>query len=177
MRPSARYPTLEMRLTDVCTRLDDAVSIAAIFLCLLSMLYRLKQQNQRWRIYLNSLIKENRWLAQRYGCDGELVDFGKGVRVPYRDLLEEIIELVRPDAERFGCVAEVAHAREIVRRGTSAHRQVAAYREALAAGAGRDEALKAVVDMLIEETVRGTDAEAGGRADASRLASAASSPK
>jgi carboxylate-amine ligase len=170
LRPSAKFPTLEMRIPDVCTRLDDGIAVAALFLCVLSMLYRLKQQNQRWRVYANALIEENRWRAQRYGCDGELVDFGKGVRVPFNELLEELIELVRPDAERFGCVEEISHARDIVRRGTSAHMQIAAFEAALKAGASREEALCAVVDRLIEETVRGTDAPRA-------LASASVSPR
>ncbi len=158
LRPSARYPTLEMRIADVCTRLDDAVCVAALTQCLLSMLYRLRCENQRWRMYPRILVHENRWRAQRYGIEGDLVDFGKGVVVPYADLLEEIIALVREDAERLGCVAEVEHARTIVARGTSAERQIAAYDEALANGGGRDAAQRAVVDHLIEETVAGLDA-------------------
>ncbi|HLB79864.1 MAG TPA: carboxylate-amine ligase [Dongiaceae bacterium] len=155
VRPSSRFPTLEMRITDVCTRLDDAICIAAIYRCLLRMLYRLRRANQRWRRYAAMLINENRWRAQRYGLDEGLVDFGKGAIVPYATLLEEIIDLVREDAEHFGCTAEVAHARRILAAGTSAHRQIATFRAALAAGRSRDEALRAVVDALIEETVAG----------------------
>jgi carboxylate-amine ligase len=160
VRPSARYPTLELRITDICTRLDDSIAIAALYACVLSMLHRLKGQNQRWRIYANSLIEENRWLAQRYGVEGELVDFGKGVRVPFADLLEELIELVRVDAERLGCLREIELAREIVRRGTSAERQIAVFEQAVHQGAERDQALRAVVDMLIAETVLGTEGAA-----------------
>jgi len=155
LRPSVRFPTLEMRIPDVCTRLDDAISIAALFLCLLRMLWRLKRSNQRWRRYAAILVNENRWRAQRYGFDEGLVDFGKGRIVPYADLLEEIIELVAEDAEFFGCRKEVEAAREILARGTSAHRQLATYQAALARGADAEEALGAVVDMLIEETVEG----------------------
>jgi glutamate---cysteine ligase / carboxylate-amine ligase len=163
VRPSAHFPTLEMRIPDVCTRLDDSITIAALYVCVLSMLYRLKQQNQRWRIYANSLIRENRWRAQRYGLDGELVDFGKGQLKPYATLLDELIELIRPDALRLDCVAEVENARDIVRRGTSAHWQLATYNAAVAAGQGRDAAMRAVVDMLIAETARGAaDRGAGG---------------
>ncbi len=155
VRPSARFPTLEMRISDVCTRLDDAVSIAALFACILRMLYRLRRNNQRWRTYAPMLIQENRWRAQRYGLDEGLVDFGKGEVVPCADLIEEIIALVGEEAEALGCVREIEHARAIVRDGTSAHRQLATFEKALADGAGREEALKAVVDMLIEETVAG----------------------
>ena len=155
IRASARFPTLEMRITDVCTRLDDGIAIAALYRCLLRMLWRLRHSNQRWRIYARMLVYENRWRAQRYGMDEGLVDFGKGVIVPYRDLLEEILELVAPDAAYFGCEAEVAHARTIVERGTSADRQRQVYRDAIAAGAKPAEALKRVVGWLVEETVAG----------------------
>lgn len=155
IRPSARFPTLEMRVTDVCTRLDDGLAIAALYRCLLRMLWRLRRSNQRWRIYARMLVYENRWRAQRYGHDEGMVDFGKGVVVPYRDLLEEIIDLVAPDAAHFGCEAEVAHARTILERGTSADRQRQVYREAIASGAKPAEALKRVVAWLIEETVAG----------------------
>jgi glutamate---cysteine ligase / carboxylate-amine ligase len=152
LRPSVRFPTLEMRITDVCPRLDDAVAIAAICRCLLRMLYRLRRGNQRWRRYAAMLVNENRWRAQRYGFDEGLVDFGKGAIVPYRDLLEEILALLAEDAAHFGCLGEIEAARGILERGTSAHRQLATYRAALGRGAAREEALRAVVDELIVET-------------------------
>jgi carboxylate-amine ligase len=148
-----RFPTLEMRVADVCTRLDDAIAIAALYRCLLRMLWRLKRDNQRWRRYAGMLVNENRWRAQRYGFDEGLVDFGKGRIVPYAELLEEMILLTAEDQEAFGCQAEVAEARAILARGTSAHRQLATYHAALAAGAPPREALEAVVDMLIAGTL------------------------
>jgi len=153
VRPSMRYPTLEMRISDVCTRMEDALCIAALYRCWLHMLTRLRHQNQRWRRYANMLIMENRWRAQRYGTDKGLVDFGRGRIVPYPDLLDEILTLVGPDAAALDCVAEVQHARTIVDRGSSAHRQVATYKSARDAGADDREALRAVVDMLIVETL------------------------
>jgi carboxylate-amine ligase len=152
LRPSARFPTLEMRSTDVCTSLDDAVAIAALFQCLISMLVRLRKDNQRWRVYPVSLVNENRWLAQRYGITKGLVDLGKGAIVPYIDLLNEILDLVAEDADRLGCAKEIAHARAIVERGTSATWQIEAFRTAKDNGADDDKALNAVVDMLIERT-------------------------
>jgi len=152
IRPSARFPTLELRITDICTRLEDGVCIAALFRCILHMLYRLKRNNQRWRRYANMLVQENRWRAQRYGIDEGLVDFGRGESLPYAELLEELLALIGPDAAALGCTAEVDHAREILRRGTSAHRQIAAYQAALEAGSDNDAALRAVVDHLIAET-------------------------
>ena len=159
LRPSERFPTLEMRIADSCTTLEDSLSIAALFRCLLRMLWRLKRQNQRWRLYARMLIDENRWRAQRYGTDRGLVDFGRGAIVPYADLLEEILSLIEPDARHFGCEAEVLHARQILARGTSAHRQIKVFDDAIAAGASRAQALSAVVNWLIAETARGvTDA-------------------
>jgi glutamate---cysteine ligase / carboxylate-amine ligase len=155
LRPSERFPTLEMRITDSCTTVEDSLSIAALFRCLLRMLWRLKRENQRWRIYARMLIDENRWRAQRYGTDQGLVDFGRGAIVPYADLLEEILTLIDQDARHFGCLAEVVHAREILARGTSAHRQLAVFGDALAAGATHAHALEAVGDWLIAETARG----------------------
>jgi carboxylate-amine ligase len=155
LRPSERFPTLEMRIADSCTTLEDSLSIAALFRCLLRMLWRLKRENQRWRLYARMLIDENRWRAQRYGTDRGLVDFGRGAIVPYADLLEEILSLIAPDARHFGCEAEVWHARQILTRGTSAHRQIKVFDDALAAGASRAQALSAVVDWLIAETARG----------------------
>lgn len=153
IRPSDRYPTLEMRASDICTSIDDAMSIAAIYVSLLSMLYRTRLSNQRWRIYSRMLINENTWRAQRYGISDSMIDFAKGVLVPYPDLVAEIIDLVADDADELGCRDEVEHARVILERGTSADRQLAVYHAALESGADEEEALHQVVDFLIEETV------------------------
>ncbi len=154
VRPSAKFPTLEMRITDVCTRLTDAMAIAALYQCIVRMLYRFRRENQRWREYDNMLIDENRWRAKRYGIDGGLIDFGKGKLVPCADLLEELIAMTAQDAEALECVEQVDHCRRIVQRGTSAHRQLATYKEAIAGGSTPHEAMSGVVDMLIAETVR-----------------------
>jgi carboxylate-amine ligase len=157
IRPSSRYPTLEMRISDVCTRLDDAMTVAAMYQSLLGFLYRLRRNNQRWRVYSPSIIDENVWRAQRYGVQGSLVDFGRGALVPFADLIEELIELVAQDAVEFDVRDEVRHAREIVSDGTSAHRQIAAYEQAIEAGADEHEALQAVVDELIVDTLYGIE--------------------
>jgi len=155
IRASANFPTIEMRITDVCTRLDDAVAIAALFVCIVRMLYRLRRANQRWRRYSRMLINENRWRARRYGTDEGLVDFGKGRIVPCVELLDELIELVGEDADALGCRNEVERTRRIAGDGTSAHRQIGIYSRAIEAGAEPREALRAVVDWLIDETVAG----------------------
>ncbi|MFB3052110.1 MAG: carboxylate-amine ligase [Acidimicrobiia bacterium] len=158
IRPSSRYPTLEMRVSDVCTRLDDAMTIAALYQCLLGFLYRLRRNNQKWRVYAPGIIEENMWRAQRYGTDGSLVDFGKGVLVPMADLIDEFIELLAQDAIEFDVREEVRHARTIVAEGPSAHRQIATYQRALEDGASEHEALQAVVDELIVDSMYGIEA-------------------
>ena len=119
------------------------------------MLFRLRRDNQRWRIYDRFLINENRWRAQRYGLAEGLIDFGRGELVPYSDLLDELIELVMPDAEALGSVDELLAAREIVKRGTSADRQRRIFDGCLAQRMTTKEALNAVVDGLIADTVEG----------------------
>jgi carboxylate-amine ligase len=155
LRPSGRYPTLETRIFDVCTSIDDAIALAALNVCLLRMLYRLRLQNKRWRIYNRMLISENRWRALRYGFDEGLLDLVKGEVVPFADLLEEIIEMIREDATDLDCVEEIDHLRTIMQRGTSAHRQVAVMNAAIADGATEAEALAAVVRFLVDATANG----------------------
>ena len=152
MRPSARFPTLEMRITDVCTRLEDALCIAALYQSLLRMLARMRQKNLRWRIYQRIMLEENRWRAQRYGCTNSMIDLGRGECLPFGSLMEEIIEMVAEDATALGCMKEVAHARTILKRGTSACRQLDTFANAKKEGADDATALVAVVDMLVTET-------------------------
>lgn len=155
LRPSARFPTLEMRVTDVCPRMEDALTIAALYVSIARMLYRLKGRNQRWRSYPAFLIEENRWRAQRYGVNDSLFDFGKGTLVPFAQLIDELIGLVAEDAAEIGCLREVERAREIIKMGTGADRQLDTLEAELGHGIARDEAMKRVIDMLIRETVAG----------------------
>jgi glutamate---cysteine ligase / carboxylate-amine ligase len=155
IRPSARYPTLETRIMDVCTDVEDALCLAAMNVCLLRMLYRLRAGNQRWRIYSPMLIGENRWRAMRYSFDRGMIDLGRRRVIPFPQLAEELLELLREDAEALGCVAELEHMRHILARGTSAHRQCDVYRDARSQGATEPDALIAVVDHLIAETAKG----------------------
>ena len=152
LRPSAKFQTLEMRVTDICTRRQDAIAVAALFVSILRMLYRIRRANQTWRTYPVFLLAENRWRAQRYGVNGTLFDFGKGELVPFRDLLEELLTLVHEDAQALGCLEEIAHTRSIAAHGTSADRQVRVFEEAQAAGATPEAAMHAVVDHLITES-------------------------
>lgn len=156
LRPSEKFPTLEMRICDVCPRIDDAIAVAMLYRCLLRMLYRLRHNNQRWRSYPTFLIRENRWRAQRYGVKDTMIDFGRGEMMPFPLLLDELIEHVLEDAEALDCVAEVNHCRTIAREGTSADRQIALYKKLAGEGASDKEALKVIVHKLREETLEGT---------------------
>jgi len=155
LRPSARYPTLETRVMDVCTRVEDTISLAAMLVCILRMLYRLRTRNQRWRIYTPMLIRENRWRAMRYSFDEGLIDLARGTVVPFDELLDEMLELIAEDAEALGCAKEVAAVRNILERGTSAHRQLRDFEQEQAAGKSVEESLKTVVDTLIKDTAAG----------------------
>ena len=157
IRPSLNFPTLEMRVSDMCTRLDDAMTIAAIYQSMLAYLYRLRRNNQRWRTYPPGMIEENIWRAQRYGSSGSLVDFGRGELVPMPELIEEFIELLAQDAVELDTRDEIRHARTIVSEGTSAHRQLATYEKALSEDASKHEALQAVVDELIVDSMYGIE--------------------
>lgn len=151
IRPSDRFPTVEQRITDICSRLDDTACIAAIYQAVMAYLYRLKCLNQRWRVYPRTLIMENRWRAQRFGSEGKLIDLGLGQLIEVADLVEELIEFIGTDAEALGCRRELLHARRIAADGNSATRQRKVRHAALDDGADPREAMVAVVDHLIEE--------------------------
>lgn len=155
IRPSSRYPTLEMRSTDICTRVADGLTIAACFQSLLATLFHLRMDNQRWRQYSRMLIQENSWRAQRYGVDESLIDFGRGSLTSMSDLAVELVDLVRGEATAIGAIEHVEHIVSIVEHGTSADRQRKVYKDAISGGAESRDALNAVVDHLIAETVEG----------------------
>ena len=80
-------PTLEFRICDVCTRVDEAVCIAAIFQAIIAKLWKLRRDNLTFRVYPPALIEENKWRAVRYGLDGKLIDLGKEKELPARELI------------------------------------------------------------------------------------------
>ena len=151
LRPSARFPTIEARICDVSPRIETALTLAALIQSLTRFLWRLKSQNRRWRIYDNFLIEENRWHAMRYGITNGLIDLGQRELVPFDVLVEELIRLVREDAEALGCLAEVEGARTILETGTSADRQRKVFKDAIEAELPVEEALRAVVRHLMDE--------------------------
>jgi len=154
-RPHPTLGTLEVRICDMCTLVDDAVAIAALIQALAAKLIQLRNQNQSWRIYRGIFIEENKWRAVRYGLDGKLIDFGIAAEVPMRSLAQELLTLVDDVVDGLNSRAEIAHIRTILERGTSADRQVRVYQHALHKGATPQEALNAVVDHLIAETPAG----------------------
>lgn len=155
LRPSGRFPTLETRIMDVCTRLDDTVALAALLACIMRMLYRLRTRNQRWRLYTPMLVRENRWRAMRYSFDEGLIDLAKGRVIPFEELMSELCSLISEDAKALNCEKEVKGIHDILSRGTSAHRQLKDYELERASGASDEDSLKAVVDTLIEDTAEG----------------------
>src|SRR5687768_4258584 len=148
LRPHHAYPTLEFRFLDVCTRVEEAVSIAAILQAIIAKVWKLRRDNMTFRVYPSDLIEENKWRAVRYGLDGRLIDFGKGEERPARDLIRELLEWFIDDVlDDLGSRAEVATAFQILEHGSSADRQLAVFE--------KTGDLKAVVDHLIAETAEG----------------------
>ena len=159
VRPHHAYPTLEFRVCDVCTRVDEAVCIAAILQAIVAKLWKLRRDNMTFRVYPQTYIEENKWRAVRFGLDGKLIDFGKGQELPARELITEMLAWFVDDVvDELGSRKEVEYAFRIMREGTSADRQLATYE--------RTGDLKAVVDQLIVETAEGVRPEPSATADA-----------
>jgi glutamate---cysteine ligase / carboxylate-amine ligase len=148
VRPHHAYPTLEFRFLDVCTRVEEAVCVAAILQAIILKLYKLRRDNTTFRVYAADLIEENKWRAVRYGLNGKMIDFGKETELPARDLIVELIEWFIGDVvDELGSRAEVEYAYKIMENGSSADRQVATFE--------RTGDLNDVVDQLIRETEEG----------------------
>ncbi len=151
VRPNWNYPTLEFRVCDVCTRVEEAVAVGAIFQAIIAKLWKLRRDNLSFRQYPVAFIEENKWRALRYGLDGRLIDFGKGKEAPARELIREMLEWFLDDVlDELGSRKEVEYAFRILDEGTSADRQLAVFE--------RTGDLKAVVDQLIRETEEGVAA-------------------
>jgi glutamate---cysteine ligase / carboxylate-amine ligase len=148
VRPHPFFPTLEYRICDVPMRIEETLCLAALFQALTVKLYRIFRKNMGWRHYRRMLLNENKARAARFGTGGKLIDFGKGEEVEYTALLDELLEFIDDVVDELGSRNEVYYAREILKHGTGADRQLAAY-------AKRND-LRDVVDYIIEETERGT---------------------
>jgi carboxylate-amine ligase len=148
VRPNWKYPTLEFRVCDVCTRVEEAVCVAALFQALIAKLWKLRRDNVTFRLYPLSLIEENKWRAVRYGLDGKLLDLGKQEELPTRELIHELIEQFLGDVlDELGTRKEAEYAFEILKNGSSSERQVRTFEQT--------GDLKQVVDQLIRETEEG----------------------
>lgn len=154
LRPSTKWPTVEMRVTDICTNIDDAVCIATLTRCLFRALYRLRCQNQSWRKYSSTLINQNRWMAQRHGVRQGLIDFGQSKTRPYKELALDMLEFIKDDMEYFDCQSDAEHILRIADRGTCSDLQVVVYEEALKKGKSKEGALLDVNKFLMAETLK-----------------------
>ncbi len=141
------FDTLEVRVCDAQTRVDDTLAIAALIQAVIAKLHKLLRQNITFRVYRRRLLDENRWRATRYGIDGKLIDFGRETEVDTRSLLNELLEFVSTEANELGSKKEMAHVERIMREGTGADRQLAAFE--------RTQDMKAVVDQIVAETYEG----------------------
>ncbi len=149
IRPHPFFDTLEFRVCDIPMRVEETIALAALIQATVVKLYKLYSANQGFRLYRRSLLMENKWRAARYGIDGKLIDFGKQMEVPERQLIEEYLEFVDDVLDELGCREEVEYIREIVKMGTGADRQLRVFRET--------GDMKAVVDYITEETEVGVD--------------------
>jgi glutamate---cysteine ligase / carboxylate-amine ligase len=141
------FDTLEVRVCDAQSRVDDTLAIAALIQAMIAKLYKLQWQNMSFRIYRRRLIDENRWRASRYGIDGKLIDFGRETEVDTRSLLNELLEFVSTEVNELGSKKEMAHVERIMREGTGADRQLGVWE--------RTHDMKAVVDHIVAETYEG----------------------
>ena len=146
VRPHAYFPTLEFRICDIPTRVDDTIAVAALFQAIVAKLHSLIDKNLGFRLYPRRLIQENKWRAIRYGLDGKLLDLGKQKEVPVRDLIRELLEFVDDVVDELDSRKEIEHTHTILERGTSADEQLRVYAET-----GGD--FNAVVDMLVVNTM------------------------
>jgi len=141
------FDTLEVRVCDAQSRVDDTLAIAALIQAVIAKLHKLLRQNITFRVYRRRLLDENRWRASRYGIDGKLIDFGKETEVETRSLLNELLEFVSTEVNELGTQNEMAHIERIMREGTGADRQLAVWE--------RTQDMKAVVDHIVAETYEG----------------------
>ena len=154
LRPSARYPTIELRICDICTRMEDALAIAALYACLIARL--LRQGEDAWPAEPpTELIAENRWIASRYGVLAFFGDMTAGGRVDIDDYAARLVDDLAIDAAALGCEAELQRVSAIIREGTAADRQIDLFRLRKLEGDEDAEALRAVVDLAIAETREG----------------------
>lgn len=147
VRPHPTFGTLEFRICDLPSRVDDVITIAALVQAIVAKLASLHRQNLTFASHRTAMMKENKWRAARYGVSGKLIDFGKGTQVPFKELVDEILEFVDDVVDDLGSREEIEGVHRIVSEGTSADCQLAVYE--------KTQSLDAVTDFILEETLRG----------------------
>ncbi|HEU5088883.1 MAG TPA: glutamate-cysteine ligase family protein, partial [Roseiflexaceae bacterium] len=147
LRPHPNFGTLEFRVCDIATRLDECIALAAIIQAFIVKFYRMFEHNTTFRVYRRALVTENKWRAQRWGLDGKLIDFGKRAEVDAKALVHEMVAFVDDVVDELGSRKDVEYLLYIAEHGTSADRQLRVFRET--------NDLRAVVDNLILETMEG----------------------
>jgi carboxylate-amine ligase len=145
------FDTLEVRVCDAQSRVEDTLAIAALIQAIIAKLHKLLWQNITFRVYRRRLLDENRWRAARYGIDGKLIDFGRETEVEMRSLLGELLEFISTEVNELGSQREMAHIERIMREGTGADRQLNKFAET--------HDMKAVVDQIVAETYEGLSVE------------------
>jgi carboxylate-amine ligase len=145
------FDTLEFRICDAQSRVDDTIALAAMMQAVIFKLHKLLRQNVSFRIYRRRVIDENRWRASRYGLDGKLIDFGRRCEVDTRSLIHEILEFISPEVDELGSRREIEHIERILEHGTGADRQLAVWE--------RTQDMKAVVDQIVAETNEGLEVD------------------
>lgn len=153
IRPALRYPTLELRICDACTRVEDTLAIAALYRCLVRLMVRRPELAPEWTPFTRRLIDENRWRAKRFGIDAEFLSFDGSPPKPCRTVVAELLELVAEDAERLGSATPLQRVRTLLDEGTSAHAQLKLYRAFRDRGDTQAKAMQSVVDWLIATTM------------------------
>lgn len=152
IRASLKYPTLELRIADSCPRVDDSLTIAALYRCLVRLVDRRPDINARMTGASRGFVMENLWRAERDGVKAALITESVGGAIPFGEALEALLALIAEDADALGCRSHCEGARAIVAGGSSADRQIAVHEAALAQGLDERAALNAVVDGLATET-------------------------
>jgi carboxylate-amine ligase len=143
------FDTLELRVCDAQSRVDDTIALAALIQAIVARLYKMLRQNTTFRVYRRRLLDENRWRASRYGIDGKLIDFGREAEVETKSLIHELLHFVSTEVDELGSKREMAHIERILREGTGADRQLAVWEET--------QDIKKVVDHIVAETYEGLD--------------------
>ncbi len=152
LRPSLGNPTIELRVTDTCTRLDDAIAIAALFRCLVRALDRDRALNAGFDRVGRAITQENKWNAQRYGIEATFVDPFARSPLSLRQWLDQVLDFIAEDVKALGCGTDIKHLATIVKEGTSADRQIDIFTKAKAAGRKRLTAITDVIDWVAAET-------------------------